>query len=301
MKFGKALAFTSIGVAAVLTIATVPAEAATINTWGHWSFTDANTTNAGNLTFSTGQVNATWTALGDNGWSVDADTHATSEYFDAATPIASAFSANGPSSTNNYIRMYAGAGVNQQTDLFINFATPVPAGDLAIAVSDIDSDHMLVDGKDGSDNNIAVADLVGTAGSVSNLNALSFNFCADRTTTPCANNTDVVNVSQSTSTQLKFGDFSSNTWNTDGASVWIHPSTTVSSLRFQLFNGDTNESSERVWIVQKNEGAAPTTPTTPTGLANTGSDNLPLIALAGGLVATGYGMAATTRRRRSRR
>jgi LPXTG-motif cell wall-anchored protein len=295
MKFGKSIALTSIVVATVLTIATVPASAATINTWGHWSFTNSSTTDAGNLTFSTGQANATWTASGDSGWSVDTDTHATSEYFNAATPIATAFSANGPKSTNNYIRMYAGAGVNQQTYLFVNFATPVPAGDLAIAVSDIDSDYMLVDGKDASDNNIAVADLIGTAGTTSNLDALSFNFCVNRTTSPCSNNTEVVHVTQTMPTQLQFGDYASNTWNTDGASAWIHPSTTVSSLRFQLYNGDTNESSERVWIVQKNEG------TLPTDLANTGSNNLQVVAVAAALIAGGYGMVATTRRRRSRR
>lgn len=299
MKFGKALAFTSIGVATVLTIATVPANAATINTWGHWDYTNSSTTDAGNLTFSSGQVNATWTANGDTGWSVDTDTHATSEYFDAATPIGAAFSASGPRSSNNYIRMYAAAGLNKNTNVFVNFATPVPAGDLAIAVTDIDSDQMLVDGKDASDTNIPVADLIGTAGSVSSLNALSFNFCADRTNSPCSHNTDVVPVTQSTPTQLQLGNYNANTWNTDGASVWLHPSTTVLSLRFQLSNGDlNNDSSERVWIVQKNEG---TPPTSGTGLANTGSNNLPVIAVATGLLATGFGLVATTRRRRSRR
>lgn len=297
MKFGRSLALTSIIATTALALATVPANAVTKNTWGHWSFTNSSTTDAGRLTFSAGQVNATWTASGDNGWSVDVDTQATSEYFDAATPIGSAFSANGPKSTNNFIRMYAGAGVDRQTYLFVNFATPVPAGDLAIAVSDIDSDYMLVDGKDASDNNIAVADLIGTAGSTSNLNALSFNFCANRTTSPCSNDTDVVPVSQSMATQLKFGDYSTNTWNTDGASVWIHPSVSVSSLRFQLFNGDTNESSERVWIVQRNEGPASSSTDE---LSNTGTDYVPVAAIATGLVAFGYGMVATSRRRRQR-
>lgn len=301
MKIGKFFVVTSMIVASTTAIATVPASATTINTWGHWSFQNANTTDAGTLSFSTGQKNATWTASGDTGFSVDADTQSTQEYFNSATPIATAFAANGPSTRNNYIRMYAAAGVNKQTYLFVTFASPVPAGDLAIAVSDIDSDHMLIDGKDGNDNNIAIADLVGTAGTVANLNALSFNYCLNRTTTPCSNNSEVVSVSQSNPSQIQFGNFASNTWGTDGTSAWVHPSVAVTSLRFQLFNGDANnESSERVFIVQRNEGTvAPTTGGT--DLANTGSDNANLLAVAGGLVGVGYAMVATLRRRKVRR
>jgi hypothetical protein len=301
MKIGKLFVVTSMIVAATTAIATVPASATTINTWGHWNFQNANTTDAGTLTFSSGQQNATWTASGDNGWSVDADTQATQEYFDSSTPIATAFSSNGPSTRNNYIRMYAAAGLNKQTYLFVNFATPVPAGDLAIAVSDIDSDHMLIDGKDANDNNIPIADLVGTAGNVSSLNALSFNFCLNRTTAPCSNNSEVVTVAQSTPTQIQFGNFETNTPGTDGTSAWIHPSVTVSSLRFQLFNGDAdNESSERVFIVQRNEGTVTPNPGD-TDLANTGSDNAALLAIASGMVVIGYAMTATLRRRKVRR
>lgn len=298
MKFGRSLALTSIIAATALTLATVPANAVTKNTWGHWSFTNSSTTNAGRLTFSSGQVNATWTASGSTGWSVDVDTNATSEYFNATTPIGAVFGANGPKSTNNFIRMYAPAGVDKQTYIFVNFATPVPAGDLAIAVSDIDSDYMLVDGKDASDNNIPVADLIGTAGSNSNLNALSFNFCANRSSSPCSNDTDVVPVTQYSPETIQLGDYNTNTWNTDGASAWLHPSVSVSSLRFQLYNGDTNESSERVWIVQRNEGSASSSSGE---LSNTGADYTPVVAIATGLVAVGYGMLANSRRRRARR
>ncbi len=61
-----------------------------------------------------------------------------------------------------------------------------------------------------------------------------------------------------------------------------------------------NENSERVFIVQRNEGtAAPTT--RGSDLANTGSDSATLLAGAGGLVAIGYAMVATLRRRKVRR
>jgi len=294
MKLGKAAALTAMTLTSLVAVTAANATPVPVNTWAHWQ---SNST-SGNITFSSGQQNATWNTSGDNGYSTDVSNNTSSEYFDATTPVAQAFSTNGPSTRNNFMKLIVPAGDGGAAYLFVNFANPVPAGDLAIVVSDIDSDEVLIDGRDAADNLMTVSDMKGDAGT--NLSDVAFNFCAHRTTSPCSNDTQTVPVTSTSGTQIKFGDRTDqNLWGTDGSSAWLHPSVSVKSLRFQVANGDpNNESSERIWIVQRNLAE----PSSNSGsLANTGLDSLTWTTAGAAMIGTGYALTATVRRRRARK
>jgi hypothetical protein len=282
---------------ALATLATVsisvssPASAAAVNSWGEWQYASEMDTNSGVINFGTGQVGATWSSAGSSSLNNEIiATNVDGEFMDSHTPIAAAFSANSSSLNFNYLKAHvAAADLNIVT---VTFATPVPAGDLGIAISDIDSDQVTVSGTTDGTTTIPTEQLGGTA--LANASTLAFNFCAHRATGPCSNNTEVVPVTYMQD-EIKFGAMSdTSVWGTDGSSGWIHPSVAVKTLRFYIENGDqANDSSERIWFVQKSEGT-----TTGTGLANTGINSQGEFSTAAGIVFAGFGLLALSAIRR---
>ena len=288
----RKVAATAMFLAGAVALQQAPANAALTNGWGYWMYTSEVDTMSGSLTFATGQVNATWTSEGTDGYSPEISQDTMDEYYNSSTPIGAAFSANGPSADNNFMRVYAPAGDNNNGIIHITFDSPVPAGKLAIAVSDIDSDEVYINGTSDGTTPLTNEEIAGV--STSEFNSLSFNFCATRNDSFCANETDVVPVTTSGGNTVKAGTRGdSSVWGTTGASVWLHPTAAVKTLDISVYNGDPNgDSSERIALVQQSG--------TEDVLAATGSNTGDQITVAAVAFGAGGAILATTRRRKAR-
>jgi len=288
----RKVAATAMFLAGAVALQQAPANAALTNGWGYWMYTSEVDTMSGSLTFATGQVNATWTSEGTDGYSPEISQDTMDEYYNSSTPIGAAFAANGPSADNNFMRVYAPAGDNNNGIIHITFDSPVPAGKLAIAISDIDSDEAYIVATTDGTTQLTQEELAGV--SSSDLNSLAFNFCATRNDSFCANETDVVPVSDSGSNTIKAGSRQdTNLWGTDGSSDWLHPAAAVKTLDITVTNGDDNgDSSERIALVQQS-GTADV-------LAATGSNTGDQITVAAVAFGAGAAILATTRRRKAR-
>lgn len=288
MKLKKFLAAATISLLGTVAITVAPASATVVNTWGHWAFLDESTTTEGSITFGTGQVNATWDTDGDMNYSVEIN-DATDEYFDSSTPIGSAFSANGPSSDNNFGRFYVPAGFDNGGEMNITFDTPVPADALALAISDIDSDEVTVSATTDGTTPLTAEELKGTA--ATSWDSLSFNFCANRNDTLCSNDQEVAPVDHSRDNAVIFGDIDNDSlWGTDGTSAWLRPSVAVKTLHLVFWNSDSNnDSSERIFLVQKS-GTADVPSNSQGDLANTGGNSQDGLVIAVSLVMVGMAL-----------
>ncbi len=258
----------------------LPAAAATDDVaWGSWGAVGPSSLSAETVTFTgTNFVNGTWAVTGAAGYEI-LDTTTAGEYFTAETPIGTAFSANGPDLGANFLKVTMPAG--GQSTLTVTFDAAVPADQLGIAVSDIDTDHVSISGTDANDGALTGAQINGSA------TTQGFNFCA--VTDPpsaCGGDTDTPSLSTGATDVTATGTSAG----TDGSSAWFRPNTTVKSLSFTFFNDDSgNTSSERVWLVQKY---------TPAPLPNTGVNGGLVAGIAGlsiALIAAG-GLIVARRR-----
>lgn len=293
MRIKKSLSTGLIVALATSAAVSLPAAASTtiLKDWGNWAFQDDSTTDAGSIDFASGLIDATWTVSADDDYAVDIKTVAsTGEYFKASTPIGAAFGANGPTGTNNFLKFTTDPADGTDGFVTITFATPVAAGNLAIAISDIDSDQTEISATTDGTTALTTEQLKGYAGE--SFSDLSFNFCVTRTNSPCSNDTAVVPVTDQTS-HIVFGNMSdTDLWGTDGASAWIRPSAAVKTITVRIINGDSNASSERVWIAQKG---------TVSGLANTGINTELSLEIATMLVVAGLATSLLSKVRSRRK
>lgn len=320
----------------LLLAAPAAAQATTSNPWGIW--TVDNTGLAGEVGFDAGLIHASWSAshispglspeivthLTQAGTDINTDTY-DQEFFTTDTPIGAVFGTNGPSATNNYLKV----GIPQLrhsplryglTDITVTFDSPIEAAKLGLAVSDVDSDDVYVSAFDANDNTITGTELQGTAAALPA--DLAFNFCPQVTQTApdvCNSDTDVPPISVEGG-GVYVGDGSNTSlWGTTGASAWLRPSVAVKKLVFSMTNYDTSTSSIRLWLAQFAADPVIVPPVTgePTGgassatapaLANTGATSTTGSAVTGlvvtlaGLVLLVAGAAAgrTSLRRRIR-
>ena len=302
-------------VSATLTLTTLafanPAAASPAQAWGSWTINNAG--DAGTIDFSTGLVDATWaisSVFGEVGSNPEIYVKPTAgtgngdaEYFDSNTAIGAAFGTNGPTGTDNFLKV----GIPNRRNarnwgslvLTVTFASAVDANKLAIAVSDIDSDEVRFRAEDASGARLTVPQLIGSVGATKD--DTLFNFCSGVTdpNSVCNGETNQVNnISQDLAGgSLDYGDpGDSGAWNTTGASAWVRPSSAVKKIVFEMWNADSSISSIRLWMAQL--PGVPTS-TTPTGLANTGANSQGVATIATGLVIAG--LAASTIRLRRRR
>jgi len=282
------VAATAMFLAGAVALQQSPAQASIVNSWGNWTFASETVVNSGAVSFATGQINATWAVSNNN---MDpAITEATGEYFDSYSPIAQAFSVNGPSSDNNFLRVWLDAAETDVQEV-ITFDSPVPANKLGLAVTDIDADSVSITAN-GPAGDLTAAQLLGDAGSAPT--DATFNFCAHRTDGPCANDTDTTN-GFTNGNAVEFNTDGTSSADTAGSSAWMHPSVAVSSITINWTNIDQiNPSSQRVWLVQKSDQSS-----TPS-LAATGSNTSDQITVAGVAFVAGAAILATTRRRKVR-
>lgn len=273
----SSLATTLVATASALALSLAPlapASAAT-SAWGVWPEIAPGAFSSQPLTFSgTGTVNATWTLTGADSYEVIA-TDVDNEYFVAGTPIGAVFGANGPSSTDNYLKATSQDDTTTPVVLTVTFASAVSAGNLGFAVSDLDTDHVTVTATDGSGGALTGAQIVGTATSD------AFNFC-NYTDSPCSD-TAVPTVTQNANDVVATGVVSG----TDGSTAWFRPSVAVKTVTFTYLNDDAgNSSSGRYWFAQN-------APLPDTGL--NGSTLITLFVVGASLLAAG-GLLVARRR-----
>ena len=299
MKLSRSLRVASAAVitGAILGLcALAPASATTTTTtaWGSWTFDEQNTYE-GDITFGHASMpNAHWIPSVDETVANRAtlsvlDTATEDEYFAADTPIGAVAGANGPTGSFNFLKDkingLAGSvvsGVHQDMNqIMIRFTTPVPAGQLLFAASDIDSDHVAILGKDANGTFLTADELRGTAST--SLNGLAFNYCASSAAPgSCTDTATPAMTTDSDGRIIATGQVA----NTTGSSVWVRPSVAVKELWVTVTNDDaSNPSSIRLWVAQ----VASTTTTdaaTPTQtLPNTGSKPLLVPGILAGLLA----------------
>jgi hypothetical protein len=221
------------------------------------------------------------------------DTATEDEYFAADTPIGAVAGANGPTGSFNFLKDkingLAGSvdsGVHQDMNqILIRFITPVPAGQLLFAASDIDSDHVAIHGKDADGNFLTADQLRGTAST--SLNGLAFNYCASATSPGSC--TDTATPAMTTDSDGRI-IATGQTANTTGSSVWVRPSVAVKELWVTVTNDDaSNASSIRLWAAQvastSTSDAAGASGRGSASLPNTGSKPLLIPGILAGLLA----------------
>lgn len=261
MNFPQRKLGATLGLALItgLTVA-LPASAATVSEWGVWG-------GNGNLYFSDpGLSEATYTVTNYAEW----DPYSPSdegEGFSADSPVGLVIGANASSTNDVFLKVTTLAENKELAVVNITFDTAVPADNLVLALSDVDSDHAIIEMTDGSAVALTGAEIVGTATDT------GFNF-EDLTST------DRPTVS-SFAASVEIGDAPDGT---DGSTGWVRPSVAVKEIEIFINTEDGNESSQRIWIGQLSA-------TDDEGLATTGSnDSLYLVAFAGAAIVAAAGI-----------
>lgn len=198
------------------------------------------------------------------------------EGFTTADPLGALVGANYDSTDTNFLKISTAADNTQTLVTEITFDSPVPAGQLVLAISDIDSDHAEITMLDENDDDVTAGDIIGTA------TETGFNWSdpADTLNVPTVEATDPGVVSMYNAPD-----------DTEGSTGWVRPSSSISKITINTWTEDGNVSSQRIWVGQVIED------TSSDGLANTGAgDSLYLGAIAGGALLVAGGAIALRRR-----
>lgn len=201
------------------------------------------------------------------------------EGFTAADPLGLLIGANLTSTDYNFLKVQTAADNTQATVTDITFDSAVPAGQLVLAISDIDSDRAEITMRDANDNDVAVADIIGTA------TTLGFNW------DDITNTTDVPTVETgSNAVTVQMWDAPDGT---DGSTGWVRPSVAITEITITTWTTDGNSSGQRFWLGQVIE----TEDTSDNSLPNTGiDDSIYLVAVAGGAMLVVGGLVGLRRR-----
>jgi len=231
-------------------------------TWGIWTATDLEDAAAGNITLGDTAVGgAGFTYVENLGSSVAyiESVNEREDWFTAETPPGLVFGPNGPSDVENVITL-SNENANEGV-LTITFNNPVPAGELGVAIGDLDSneesesesDRALVEATTGAGADLTSAELNGEVFNMCNVtvNADMPTDCEDTqlTTVPV--------MTEPTAASVKF---SGNTVLSDGTGEfgWVHPTTDVKSVTI-TWNGWDGGSSARVYVAVKKNLTLPDT------------------------------------------
>jgi hypothetical protein len=259
-KIGAALSLASIsGIGLAL-----PASAATVGEWGVWQADEGGDL----LTFSNSNMSdATFTVGNYDEWDLYSP-DGEGEGFSADTPVGAVIGANDSSTDNLFLKVTTLADNTQMAAVTITFDTAVPAGNLVLALSDVDSDNAVIEMADGSAVALTGAQILGTA------TEPGFNF-----EDPESSDFPAV-VAYPSSVEIGAAPDG-----TDGSTGWVRPSVAVKQIEIFISTEDGANSSERIWIGQIGDAADE-------GLAPTGSaDSMYLVAFAGAAILAAAGIA----------
>ena len=228
-----------------------PASAASTAAWGVWDLNILTAVNTETVTFGSSSLpDATFTISGTYTTAEVLNVDDGDEWFTAETPIGAVFGANGPSATNNFLKIESTTTTTDLVTLTVTFASPTKANDLGVAVSDLDSDEVTVSATDANGNALTGAQLVGTA------SPDAFNWCNVANSPGGCTDTDTPNITVNASDVFAAGAQQG----TDGSTAWFQPSVGVKTITYVYKNDDTNTqtSTVRFWLAQK-ESALPNT------------------------------------------
>jgi LPXTG-motif cell wall-anchored protein len=262
----KALGFAAATAALALSVGLTasPALAAVGDgTWGIWTATDLEDAASGNITLGDTAVGGAGFTYVENLGISEAYIESVNEredWFTAETPPGLVFGPNGPSDVENVITL-SNDNANEGV-LTITFNNPVPAGELGVAIGDLDSDQnadpafsdrALVEATTGAGADLTSAELNGAVFNMCNVavNADMPIDCADTQITV------VPVITEPTATSVKF---SGDTLLSDGTGEygWVHPTTDVKSVTI-TWNGWDGGSSARVFVAVKKNLTLPDT------------------------------------------
>jgi hypothetical protein len=269
MKFASRTtgAISSLTSLFALTVA-LPASAAVTGEWGVYStVTDGPYSFA--IDFDDSSMPGAFVDISDDHPEVGSGILApqdANEGFTAADPVGALVGANASSTEDLFLMVSTNSDNNNSAFVDIQFASPVPAGQLVLAISDIDSDNAIVTMTDENGDDLTATQIIGTA------TETGFNW------EDPANTDDVPVVSPASATSVAMDDAPDGT---DGSTGWVRPNAAVSAITIQISTEDNQINFESIWIGQVIDAEDD-------GLANTGlSDSMYLVAFAGAaLIAT---------------
>ena len=263
-KLGAAVGLASI---AAFSVALPASAASTISAWGDW-YGMFLTLEFNNPAFP----DATFTVSGEESWN-NLYPATEDEGFTAADPLGQLIGPNQDSTDTLLLKVETLADNDSTATVDIVFESPVPANQLVVAISDIDSDRAEIEMWDGNDDPLTYLEIAG--------NEENFAFNWD-------DPTDTVNVpgmGSNNPTSIILGDAPDNT---DGSTGWVRPTVDVKAMEIHINTEDGNFSSQRIWIGQV---------AAVDSLADTGmSDSLYLAAVAGGALLAAGGFVGLRRR-----
>jgi LPXTG-motif cell wall-anchored protein len=250
-------AITGLGVA-------LPASAATFAEWGEWVDGAED-----RLVFSDpGLSDATFSVSNANTWRVENPATGTDvESFSANSPVGALIGAN-TGATNDFALYVFSKDENREYAIVtITFDTEVPAGNLALALSNVNDDHALIEMIDGSSVSLTGTEIIGTA---TNTGFSSTDIASDPIPTVVANANSVSIDAPET--------------RNDASTGWVRPSAAVKTIAIAIASNDSYYGMQRVWIGQIG-GSEDVGGSSGEGLAKTGAtDSMYLVAFAGAAI-----------------
>ena len=271
-KIGAAFGLAAI---AGLTVA-LPASAATTGEWGTWSG------GADSFDYDLTYTDPAFIGAGLDYSDVDyIDIYSPSseeEGFTIDDPLGALIGANVVSTDELFLKIETFADNSVAANVNITFDSPVPAGQLVLALSDIDSDWSRITMTNAEGENLTGDEIIGSA------TQTGFNWAEPSSAT------DIPVVEAYELEAVRMFDAPDGT---DGSTGWIRPSDSVATVSIQIYTEDNNVSSQRLWIGQVIEAVEDNTE----ALADTGaSDSLYMAAAAGGALVALGGLVAVRRR-----
>lgn len=218
------------------------------------------------------------------------------------TDMGKVFGSNGASDTENMLKTHVIRGITDPSYFVeITFDDEVAAGDLGLALVDLDVDSAILGATDGSSTALTAAAIQGSA------TTSGFNICAPVATTPptnCAGTETSGAVVVQNVNALQFNEAADN--EDQGAAAWAQPTGAVKKITAEVTGSDGGSSLR--WFLaifgdlpdNSNPGpdSGSTSDSTKRTLANTGSASDLLPGLAALLIG---GLAVAVGSRRARR
>jgi hypothetical protein len=254
----------TLGLAAItgLSVA-LPASAATFAEWGEWVIEPT----AQRLVFSDPSLSdATFSVSNANTWRVETPADGL-EMFSANSPVGSLIGAN-TGATNDFALYVFSKDENREYAIVtITFDTEVPAGNLALALSNVNDDHALIEMIDGSNVSLTGTEIIGTA---TNTGFSSTDIASDPIPTVVASPNFVRMDAPEDDNSRSTG--------------WVRPSAAVKTIAIAIASNDSYYGMQRVWIGQIG-GSEDVGGSSGEGLAPTGAaDSMYLVAFAGAAI-----------------
>jgi len=257
-------AITGLGVA-------LPASAATFAEWGEWVDDGEQ-----RLVFSDPSLSdATFSIANESYWVINAPADGSwVGSFSANSPVGSVIGAN-TAATNGYALYVSSKDENSEYAIVtITFDTEVPAGNLALALSNVNDDHAIIEMIDGSNVSLTGTEIIGSA---ADTGFSSTDIASDPIPTVVAGSFFVRMDAPEDDNAASTG--------------WVRPSVAVKTIAIAIASNDSYYGIQRVWIGQIG-GSEDVGGSSDEGLAKTGAaDSMYLVAFAGAAILATAGIA----------